>query len=143
MTNLSNILLILFFIFLTSCSEKISYSGKVISFESEKYNKFKYKNEVLNLLGDPSYIDPIEKKYFYFTEKKITKNFFDSKITERKLIIFQFNSEESIISINEYFLDDYNEISLIKEKTPDEIFKRGMIEKIFGGIGKTSSQTGP
>ena len=136
-------MIILSFIFLSSCEERISYSGKINKFESKIYNNFLSKKEVEENLGIPSYIDPIEKKYFYFTEKKVTKNFFENKITERKLLVFKFNSNELIISFNEYNLNDQKEIDLIKEKTSDQILEKGLIEKIFGGVGKAPNTITP
>ena len=138
---LKNIYILLLFLFFISCAEKSTYTGKIINFENKLYSNYKYKEEVLKNLGIPSFIDPIEKKYFYFSEKKISKNFFDNKITERKLIVFQFNSEELIISLNEFNLDDANEINLIKEKTSDEIIKKGLLERVFGGVGAVPRQT--
>ena len=144
MINFYNILLIvLSFIFLSSCTEKIIYSGKIINFDKEIYNNFISKEDLEKNFGIPSYIDPIEKKYFYYTEKKINQNFFKNKISERKLLVFKFNTDEKIISINEYNLNDQNEINLINEKTPDQIIERGLIEKIFGGVGKGPSTTQP
>ena len=65
-------LLILMIIFLcSSCNEKISYSGKVLNEENIDFAKLKNKEELINKLGSPNFIDPIEKKYYYFSEKKI------------------------------------------------------------------------
>ena len=37
--------------------------------------------------------------------------------------------------ISEYDLNDEQDVKYIKDKTPNEIIKRGMIQKIFGGVG--------
>ena len=66
------------FIFFTSlflgCAERITYSGKIYDL-SENINNFKIKEDVLKFMGYPNYIDPIEKKYFYYSDKQISKNF--------------------------------------------------------------------
>ena len=86
-------------------------------------------------MGNPSFIDPIENKYFYYSEKKIFKNFFDKQIVSRKLLVFEFNLEEKIESINIYNLEDEKDIAIVKEKTKNNLIERGLIEKIFGGVG--------
>ena len=90
---------------------------------------------MINELGNPSFIDPIENKYFYYSEKKIYKNFFDKKIVSRMLLVFEFNLEEKIKSIDLYNLEDEKDIIIVKEKTKNNLIERGLIEKIFGGVG--------
>ena len=63
------------------------------------YDYLKDKEEVLKDLGEPNFIDFIDHKYFYFSEKKITKNFFDKKIIARNIVVFNFNESNKIISI--------------------------------------------
>ena len=63
------------------------------------------------------------------------KNFFDKKITNRLLVVFKFNENNKIISYSKYNLNDHQDINYIKETTPNELIKRGLLEKIFGGVG--------
>ena len=93
---------------------------------------------MIDLIGYPSFLDLIENKFYYFTEKKNTKNFFNEKVTERQLIVFKFDKNDNIEILEEFNLDDENQIKLIEETTPNKIIKRGLIEKIFGGVGKSS-----
>ena len=135
-------LLIFMIIFLcSSCNEKISYSGKVLNEENIDFAKLKNKEEVINKLGSPNFIDPIEKKYYYFSEKKNIKNFFEQKISNRIVVVFSFNENETIKLISQYDLNDEQDIKNIKEKTPNELIKRGLLKKIFGGIGNTTPST--
>ena len=120
---------------LTNCAEKTSYSGKVFTNNKDIY-KLTNKNEIITNLGLPNYIDPIEKKYIYYSEKKISKNFYNNKTVERILIVFHFNSENTIKLINEYNLDNQMDIKLVEDQTSNEIIKQGLLEKVFGGVGK-------
>ena len=86
-------------------------------------------------IGQPSFIDPIENKYFYYNEKRIIKNFFSDNIVERNLAIFEFDINEKIISTKIYNLDDQKDIELIKQQTSSQIIKEGLLEQVFGGIG--------
>ena len=123
-----------FFLFLT-CTENISYSGKIFDYDKDVYKNLTSKKKIIDYLGKPNFIDPIEKKYFYYTEKIITKNFFKNNISERKLLVFHFNNNDSIISINEFNLEDQNQTEIISEQTSNEIIKQGLLEKVFGGVG--------
>ena len=120
---------------LTNCAEKTSYSGKVFTNNKDIY-KLTTKDEIITNLGFPNYIDPIEKKYIYYSEKKISKNFYNNKTIERILIVFHFNSDNTIKLIDEYNLDNQKDIKLVEDQTSSEIVKQGLLEKVFGGVGK-------
>ena len=126
-----------------SCVEKKSYSGKIID-ENFKYDFLLDKNQVISKLGHPNFIDPIENKYYYYFEKTISKNFYNSKIEKRLMITYDFEENGNVKSFNKYDLNQENEINIVKDKTRNNLIKRGMIEKIFGGVGKrTLSQAAP
>ena len=128
-------------IFLTNCSEKISYSGKILNEEIKNISDLKNKNQVISKLGQPNYIDPINKKYYFFSEKKNIKNFFNQKITDRRMIVYELNDDETIKSFEEYNLEDQNDLEYVKSTTPNLLIKRGLIEKIFGGVGNNLPET--
>ena len=134
---LVSMILILF----VSCNEKILYSGKILHEENFDYAKLKNKQEVIDKLGNPNFIDPIEKKYYYYSEKKYVKNFFKKKISNRTMVVFLFNKNETIKLVSQYDLNDEQDVKNIKDSTPNELIKRGLIEKIFGGIGNTLPNT--
>ena len=112
MTKIKLLLTIFYALFAYSCTEQTIYSGKIINQANIDYSIIKDKNQLINELGNPSYIDPIESKYFYYSEKKIYKNFFDKKTISRILLVFEFNLDETIKSINIYDLDDEKDIIL-------------------------------
>ena len=131
------LLFLLIFILFVSCNEKISYSGKIFHEENYDFAKLKNKEEVVDKFGNPNFIDPIEKKYYYFSEKKYVKNFFKQKINNRTMVVFIFNENETIKSVSQYDLNDEQDVENIKDSTHYEIIKRGLIKQIFGGIGNT------
>ena len=124
-----------------SCSEKISYTGKIINYDLFDYTTINNKNEVLNNLGQPNFIDPIEKKYYYFSEKKNVKNFFDQKIESRIMLVFKFKENDTVESSAKYDLNDQKTIKYINDTTPHNLIERGLIEKLFGGIGNNIPST--
>ena len=134
-------LFLMIFILYVRCSEKILYSGKIFDEENYDFAKLKNKEEVVDILGNPNFIDLIEKKYYYFSEKKNVRNFFEQKISNRLVVVFIFNENETIKLVSQYDLNDEQDVKNIKDSTPNELIKRGLIEKIFGGIGNTLPNT--
>ena len=131
------LLILIIFILCVSCNEKILYSGKILQEKNFDYTKLKNKEEVIDKLGNPNFIDPIEKKYYYYSEKKYVKNFFKQKISNRIMVVFVFNENETIKLFSQYDLNDEQDVKNIKDSTPNELIKRGLIQKIFGGVGNT------
>ena len=83
----------------------------------------------------PSYIDPIEKKFFYFTEKKEKKTILNKETDYSYIFVFKFNESDIIIEQNVYNLSNPKEVKLITEETENNLIQRGLIEKVFGGVG--------
>ena len=131
------LLVLMIFILFVSCNEKILYSGKILYEENFDYATLKNKEEVIDKLGNPNFVDPIEKKYYYYSEKKYVKNFFKQKINNRIMIVFVFNENETIKLVSRYDLNDEQDVKNIKDSTPNELIKRGLIQKVFGGVGNT------
>ena len=129
------IIFILMLFIISSCVETKSYSGKLID-ENFKYDSLLNKTQVTSKLGQPNFIDPIENKYYYYFEKRINKNIFDSRIEKRTMIVFNFEENENVQSFNQYNLNQEQQINIIKDKTKNNLIDRGLIEKIFGGVGK-------
>jgi len=129
------IIFILMLFIILSCVETKSYSGKLID-ENFKYDSLLNKTQVTSKLGQPNFIDPIENKYYYYFEKRINKNIFDSRIEKRTMIVFNFEENEDVQSFNQYNLNQEQQINIIKDKTKNNLIDRGLLEKIFGGIGK-------
>ena len=65
--------------YIFGCVEKTTYSGKIITYDNLDL-KILNKNELISKFGQPSYIDNLSNKYFYFTEKKKETNFYKKKL---------------------------------------------------------------
>ena len=130
----------LFLIFISlfvfnNCSNQITYSGKIINDNNLDNLNFENKENLLNQFGFPSYIDPISNKYFYFSEKKEKKSIFRTKINYSYVFVFEFDPSDKLIKSKVYDLKDKKNIKFIEEETPNEVIKRGIIERMFGGVG--------
>ena len=56
------------------------------------------------------------------------------------MIVFNFTKNGDIESFNRYNLNQEQKIDFIKDKTRNNLVERGLIEKIFGGIGRKTTQ---
>ena len=133
----SSILIVL----LNNCSNQVNYSGKILNQNNFNYLNYKNKDNLIKNFGNPSYIDPVSKKFFYFSEKKEKKSIFNKKINYSYVFVFEFNSDDLIISSNVYDLKNKKDIKNIEKETKNEVVKRGILERIFGGVGPQQSIT--
>ena len=129
------IVYICFLLILANCSSETLYSGKILNEEDLKDINFVNKEKLINELGYPSYIDPIENKYYYFTEKSEKKSIFNKKIKYSFVFVFKLNNENQIVETKVYNTKEIKNIKLSEDKTSNEIIQRGLLEKIFGGVG--------
>ncbi len=126
---------IFIFFILANCSNKTIYSGKILNQEELKDINFNNKEKLISKLGYPSYIDPIENKFFYFSEKSEKKSIFKREVEYSYVFVFKIDDNNKIINSKVYNTKELNNIKFSDDKTSNEIIKRGLLEKIFGGVG--------
>ena len=131
-------ILIFFLLLITNCSEKITYTGLIID-EKIDYSELKNKDDLLKILGQPNYIDPIENNFYYFSEKNISKNRLTKKTVDRLILVYYFDDQNNIINSKELNLDDEKTINISENRIKNNLIKKGLIEKIFGGVSAQPS----
>ena len=123
------------FFVLANCSDKTTYSGKILNKEEFHNINFINREGLISKLGYPSYIDPIENKYFYFSEKSQKKSIFKKEINYSYVFVFKINNEDNIVDSKVFNTKEIKNIKFSSDKTTNEIVKRGLLERIFGGVG--------
>ena len=123
------------FFILANCSNKTTYSGKILNNEELNEINFTNKEKLISRLGNPSYIDPVENKFFYFSEKSQKKSILKKEIKYSYVFVFKMNENEEIIDTKVFNIKDIDIIKFSEDKTSNQIVKRGLLEKIFGGVG--------
>ena len=126
---------ICFFLILANCSNKTTYSGKILNNEELKDINFTNKENLISKLGNPSYVDPIENKYFYFSEKSEKISIFKKEIKYSYIFVFKIDEDDQIINSEVFDIKDIKSIKLSNDNTTNQIVKRGLLEKVFGGVG--------
>ena len=120
---------------MANCSNKTTYSGKIINQDELKDINFENKNKLISKLGYPSYIDPIENKFFYYSEVSEKNSILNKEIKYSYVFVFKINENDQIVESKVYNTKDIESINFSDDKTSNEIVKRGLLEKIFGGVG--------
>ena len=128
--------------YIFGCVEKTTYSGKIIT-NDDLDLKILNKSDLLDKFGQPSYIDNITNKYFYFTEKSKEKNFYNKKIEYSYLFVFEINDNDKIISSESINLLTEKNHNYRKIQTNNNIIKKGLLETIFGGVGANPMPNSP
>ena len=123
------------FLILANCSNKTTYSGKILKNEELEDINFTNKDNLISKLGNPSYVDPIENKFFYFSEKSEKKSILKKKIKYSYIFVFEIDEDDQIINSEVFDIKDIKSIKLSNDNTTNQIVKRGLLEKIFGGVG--------
>ena len=132
--NRTFIYICIFFI-LANCSNKTIYSGKIINQDQLNDINFENKNKLISKLGQPSFIDPVENKFFYYSEVSEKKSILKKEIEYSYVFVFKLDQYDKIIESKVYNIEEIQNINLSVDKTSNEIVKRGLLEKIFGGVG--------
>ena len=135
--KLLNVLLFFNLLFaITSCTEpKLIYSGKIINQKNLDNLDATNKDEIIINWGQPSFIDPIENKFFYFSEKIKENNFFSKENEYSFMFVFAFDISDNVIERKVLNLNKLQTKKMNKLVTENNIIQRGLIEKIFGGVG--------
>ena len=129
------VIYICIFFILANCSNKITYSGKILNQDELQDINFENKNKLISKLGSPSYIDPIENKFFYFSEVSQKRSILRKEVKYSFVFVFKIDEYDQIVQSKVYDIKDIENIKFSDDKTSNEIVKRGLLEKIFGGVG--------
>ena len=85
------------FFILANCSSKTIYSGKILNQKDLNDINFSNKEKLISIMGYPSYIDPIENKFFYFSEKSEKRSIFKKNVKYSYVFVFKID-EFGIVS---------------------------------------------
>ena len=123
------------FFILANCSNKTTYSGKILNQNILDDINFDNKEKLISELGYPSYIDPIENKFFYFSEISEKKSILKKEVKYSFVFVFRIDQNDKIIESKVFNTKDIQDIKFSRDKTSNDIIKRGLLEKVFGGVG--------
>lgn len=125
-------------ILLCSCISNIDQNGYL--FNDDKIEKFEINNtkeKIINELGSPTLITNYDKEtWIYIFEKTNRLLFFNPKVIERKILLFELDNN-IVKKISKLDLKDgRRSFNFDNEITDININEDGIFEGLFGNIGK-------
>ena len=136
------ILLLSIVFFITACSSnKVSKNHGFISLENKSkkivINKSN-KNDIIELIGDPSSISKFNtNKWFYIERKQTNQSLFKlgiKKISKNNILVIEFNNKGLVKNKKLVNLNDMNDLKYVKKITTKEFEQDNTIYNIFSSL---------
>lgn len=95
------------------------------------------RDSVQQMLGSPSMAATFDNdNWYYYSKKSESLAFFKEDITELNIIAVRFDGEGYVTAVDNYTLDDHNNISPVGKTTQTHGRELSFIQELFGNIGR-------
>ena len=128
-------------VWLPGCSAQVSNHGHVFSQEEiAQIRPGMSKDQVKLVLGTPDTKSSIGGDAFYYiSSRHETTAFLPAKVTDRKILAVYFDQYNTTRKVVHYGLKDGRVIDLASGRTPSHGKELGLIQQMFGNLGKKLS----
>lgn len=101
------------------------------------------REDVRTLLGAPSVISTFDENIWYYIGKRTSQwAFFDRNIIEQQVVIVRFAPEGPVQQISRLDKSAGRDVEIVERETPSAGRKLGLLEQLFGNIGRFSNAEG-
>lgn len=125
---------------LTACiknQKHVGYLFDLPALEKLRHREDVTKDEVLAALGSPSATSEFgDESWYYISNRYESKAFLLPKAIERRVIVFNFDETGHMKEMQELDAKDAQNIEFAKDFTPTEGHNLGLMEQLFGNIGR-------
>lgn len=98
------------------------------------------REDVRSALGSPSAVSTFDDNTWYYIGRRTEQfAFFKRKTIEQQVLIIRFGSDGRVDSVSQLDKSDGREVALVERETPSAGRKLGLLEQLFGNIGRFSS----
>lgn len=100
------------------------------------------KDSVQAIMGSPSSIATFQTEgdaWYYISSKTEHLAFFAKEVTERDIVIVKFDINDTVAEIRNLKKEDGQEIEVVERETPTGGRKLGLLEQLFGNLGRFNS----
>ncbi|MCC3304773.1 outer membrane protein assembly factor BamE [Sneathiella sp. HT1-7] len=100
------------------------------------------KDSVQAIMGSPSSIATFQTEgdaWYYISSKTEHLAFFAKEVTERDIVIVKFDINDTVAEIRDLKKEDGQEIEVVERETPTGGRKLGLLEQLFGNLGRFNS----
>ena len=126
-------------VFLFGCGPKIDSSGYIRDLPVKDLvtiNKSS-REDVRTALGSPSAQSSFgDETWYYITDRKEAYAFMKPEVVEQQVARITFNQAGTVSKIEDYNLQDSQDVSIAKRTTPTEGHTLGFFEQVLGNIGR-------
>jgi outer membrane protein assembly factor BamE (lipoprotein component of BamABCDE complex) len=127
---------------LAACTPTEQVRGYVPT--AETINKLKNgvdnKRKVVRLVGSPTSVSTFESNTWYYISRHTQQlAFFEEEVLDQKVVAIDFDKGGFISDVRRYALDDARNIVPIDHKTVSSGREMGVLEQLFGNIGRFSN----
>lgn len=99
------------------------------------------RDSVQAALGSPSNTGTFnEDIWYYYSRRTKSVAFLRPKIVNQQILAVTFDEEGNVEEINRFTLADARIVELVKRETPTRGRELGLLEQLFGNIGRFSNQ---
>lgn len=101
------------------------------------------REDVRTVLGAPSVVSTFDENIWYYIGRRTTQYaFFKRNVVEQQVLIVRFAPEGPVSRISRLDKSDGREVELVKRETPSAGRQLGLLEQLFGNIGRFSGGEG-
>ena len=99
------------------------------------------RSSVLARLGSPSTTSTFNPDlWFYMSSTQQTLTYHHPKVVQRSIVAIQFDDSDQVADVLTYDLEDGKVIDFVSRETPARGRQLGILEQLFGTIGRLPSQ---
>lgn len=109
----------------------------------EKIETGMSQEDVLQRIGSPSTRAAFgDDTWYYIQSRKEAVAFLKPEITDQQVIAVTFDNSGLVDSIEDYNLQDREQVAMIEETTPTEGHSIGFLEQVLGNVGRFNNTGG-
>lgn len=104
------------------------------------------KDMVQEIMGSPSSIATFQTEgdaWYYISSKTEHLAFFAKEVTSRDILIVKFDINDVVADLKGLDLEAGEEIKIVERETPTGGRKLGLLEQLFGNLGRFNTNNNP
>ncbi len=95
------------------------------------------KNDILEVLGSPSTIVPLDQDTWIYMSSEIKQvAFMAPKEIDREVLVVKFDQSGKVANIEKLDKKHGEQVAVAEEQTPNQEQEQGFFRKYFGGVGQ-------
>ena len=101
------------------------------------------REDVRAVLGAPSVVSTFDENTWYYIGRRTSQwAFFERNVIEQQVLIIRFAPEGPVQQLSRLEKKDGRSIEIVERETPSAGRKLGLLEQLFGNIGRFSNADG-